>query len=293
MFHHKLLRGAILTKLSGLTSIVTGAATGLGKAIAEELAHAGSDLAVLDIDIRRARVVADELAAFGVTARAYEMDVSRSEDVDRSFEAVISDFGRLDVVVNNAGVSLVGPHIVETTDADWHKAIAVMQTGVFYCMRAAARHMLPQKSGSVINISSIRGYSANPGRISYCAAKAAVIMMTRVAAGEWAPFGVRANSIAPGMQQTEMWEEEVRRGVWDENQLLQMLPAGRLGHPSEVGRLAVFLAGPDSSYVNGACVSIDGGLTSVPAEGTIRRPSDGTTAKSNHFAVQVESTHDF
>ena len=261
------------SELSGFTSIVTGAATGLGRAIAEELARAGSNVAVMDIDIIRARLAAQELAALGVSARAYQVDVSSSEEVDSGFQEVMSDFGRLDVVVNNAGLSLVGPYIVETTDEDWHKAIGVMQTGVFYCMRAAARHMLPQKSGSVINISSIRGYSSNPGRIAYCAAKAAVIIMTRVAAAEWAPYGVRANSIAPGVQQTEMWEQEVRRGVGDESALLEVTPAGRLGQPWEVGRLAVFLAGPDSEFVNGACVSIDGGLTSVPPDGSVRRPA--------------------
>jgi len=256
-----------------MTAIVTGAGTGLGRAIARELALAGANIALLDINPRGAADAAEEFSQLGVEARVYAVDVADSGQVDAAFDAVKEDFGALDVVVNNAGISLVGPHIVETTDADWHAAVAVMQSGVFYCMRAAARHMLPQGSGTVINISSIRGYSANPGRIAYCAAKAAVLMMTKVAAAEWGPYGVRANAIAPGVQRTEMWEDEVRRGAADEERLLRVTPAGRLGDPREVGRLAVFLASPDTTFINGACISIDGGLTSVPAEGEVRRPS--------------------
>ena len=140
--------------------------------------------------------------------------MSVASQVDAAFAAVPKDLGRLDIVVNNAGVSHVGPTIAETTDEVWSESVAVMQTGVFYCMRAAARHLLPQGSGSVVNISSIRGFSPNPGRIAYCATKAAVLMMTRVAAGEWAPSGVRVNAIAPGIQRTPMWDADVgaRRG---------------------------------------------------------------------------------
>ena len=140
-----------------------------------------------------------------------------------------------------------------------------MQTGVFYCMRAAARHLLPQGSGSVVNISSIRGFSPNPGRIAYCATKAAVLMMTRVAAGEWAPSGVRVNAIAPGIQRTPMWDADVERGAIDEPFYLRTVPMGRIGDPREVGKLAVYLCSDDAAYVTGGCFTIDGGLTSIPA----------------------------
>jgi NAD(P)-dependent dehydrogenase (short-subunit alcohol dehydrogenase family) len=262
------------TPLKGRTALVTGAATGLGRAIAEELAVSGADVAVLDIDGPGAEATAAHLATLGVVSRAYTVDVSNAEAVDEAFSAVHRDFGRMDATVNNAGVSFVGPHVRDTTDEDWARVVAVMQTGVFYCMRAAARIMLPQGSGSVVNISSIRGYSPNPGRISYCAVKAAVLMMTRVAAGEWAPFGVRANAIAPGIQQTPMWDHDVALGVCDEELVLRATPAGRLGQPWEVGRLAVYLCSDDATFVNGACISIDGGLTSVPADGKLVRPGD-------------------
>jgi NAD(P)-dependent dehydrogenase (short-subunit alcohol dehydrogenase family) len=200
-----------------------------------------------------------------VQARSYEVDVSVAAEVDAAFAAVPRDLGRLDIVVNNAGVSHVGPTIAETTDEAWAESVGVMQSGVFYCLRAAARQLLPQGSGSVVNISSIRGFSPNPGRVAYCATKAAVLMMTRVAAGEWAGSGVRVNAIAPGIQRTPMWDADVERGAIDEQFYLRTVPMGRMGDPREVGRLAVYLCSDDAAYVTGGCFTIDGGLTSIPA----------------------------
>ena len=251
--------------LDGRVAIVTGAGTGLGRGIAQELADAGAGIAVLEVDAGSAHVAAEELGHAGVEARAYPADVSNRQQVDDTFEAVVRDFGRLDIVVNNAGISHVGPHTQDVTDEEWHDSIAVMQTGVFYCMRAAARIMIPQKSGSVVNISSIRGFSPNPGRMSYCAPKAAVLMMTKVAAGEWAPHGVRINAIAPGVLRTPMWDTDVARGAIDEQFYLDIVPMHRLGTPAEVGKLAVYLASDDAAYVTGGVFTIDGALTSIPA----------------------------
>jgi NAD(P)-dependent dehydrogenase (short-subunit alcohol dehydrogenase family) len=252
-------------QLDGRVAIVTGAGTGLGRGIAQALAEAGSDVAVLELDRDSGVVAATELGEVGVRARGYEMDVANRQQVDSAFQAVVRDFGRLDVVVNNAGISRVGPHTQDVTDEDWHDSIAVMQTGVFYCMRAAGRIMVPQRSGSVINISSIRGFSPNVGRMTYCAPKAAVIMMTQVAAGEWAPHGVRVNAIAPGVLRTPMWDADVARGALDEQFYLDTVPMHRLGMPAEVGKLAVFLASDDAAYITGAVHVIDGALTSIPA----------------------------
>ena len=251
--------------LDGKVAIVTGAGTGLGRGIAQELAEAGASIAVLEIDGDAAVVAADEIAQAGVESRAYPTDVSVSKQVDDAFAAAARDFGRLDIVVNNAGISRVGPHTQDVTDEDWIESIAVMQTGVFYCMRAAGRIMLPQKSGSIVNISSIRGFSPNPGRMTYCAPKAAVIMMTSVAAGEWAPHGIRVNAIAPGVLRTPMWDADVARGAIDEQYYIDTVPAGRLGLPTEVGKLVVFLSSDDASYITGGVHTIDGALTSIPA----------------------------
>ena len=152
-----------------------------------------------------------------------------------------------------------------TTYRKWVDSIAVMQTGVFYCMRAAARILVPQGSGCVVNISSIRGFSPNAGRMTYCTPKAAVIMMTKVAAGEWAPHGVRINAIAPGVLRTPMWDADVARGAIDEQFYLDVVPMHRLGLPAEVGKLAVYLCSDDAAYVTGAVFTIDGALTSIPA----------------------------
>ena len=251
--------------LDGKVALVTGAGTGLGRGIAQAMAEAGADIAVAEINAASSEAAASELEAVGVRAKAYETDVSKSDQVDRTFAAAVADLGRLDIVVNNAGISRIGPHTQEVTDEDWLASIAVMQSGVFYCMRAAGRIMIPQGSGSVINISSIRGYSPNPGRMTYCAPKAAVIMMTKIAAGEWAGHGVRCNAIAPGVLRTPMWNSDVAAGKIDESFYLDMVPAKRLGMPSEVGALAVYLGSDDASYVNGSTIPIDGALTSIPA----------------------------
>jgi NAD(P)-dependent dehydrogenase (short-subunit alcohol dehydrogenase family) len=251
--------------LDGRVAIVTGAGTGLGRGIAQELAQAGANVAVLEIDADSGAKAASELSALGIDARSYPTDVAQGEQVDAAFENAARDFGRLDIAVNNAGISRVGPHTQDVTDEDWHDSIAVMQTGVFYCMRAAGRIMVSQRSGCVINISSIRGFSPNTGRMTYCAPKAAVIMMTHVAAGEWAPHGVRVNAIAPGVLRTPMWDADVARGALDEQFYLDTVPMHRLGMPDEVGKLVVFLASDDAAYITGAVHVIDGALTSIPA----------------------------
>lgn len=252
-------------ELTGRVALVTGAGSGLGQGIALELANAGARLAIVDRDERSAHETLALLTNLKSEGRAYVADVTKRVEVDSTWDSVAHDFGHLDIVVNNAGVSFVGPRIIDTTDEAWHTSIDVMQTGVFYGMRAAARHMLPQRSGSVITISSIRGFSPNPGRIAYCAAKAAVLMMTRVAAGEWAEFGVRANAIAPGPIRTPMWESDAASGAVDDAAYVRTIPAGRLGTPAEVGQLAVFLASDRASYINGSCVTIDGALTTIPS----------------------------
>jgi len=138
-------------------------------------------------------------------------------------------------------------------------------------MRAAARHLLPQGHGSVVNIASVRGLTSNPGRIAYCAAKAAVLMMTKVAAGEWGPRNVRANAICPGWQRTPMSEADLASGVVTEQQLLDAVPLGRLGEPREIARLVAYLCGPDAGYISGAEITVDGGMITIPSDGTVPR----------------------
>jgi NAD(P)-dependent dehydrogenase (short-subunit alcohol dehydrogenase family) len=247
-------------------AVVSGAGAGLGRAIAGQLASAGAHVAVLEIDGDSCAAAAAALAReHGVRTLAVQADVSDRAAVDAAFARVQAELGRLDIAVNNAGVSHVGPFTQDVTDEHWHQTIAVMQTGVFFCMRAAGRLMLEQGSGSIVNVSSIRGFSPNPGRLAYCAVKAAVIMMTKVAAGEWTRQGIRVNAVAPGVERTPMWDADVARGAIDESLYLDVVPAGRLGDPADVGKLVAYLCSDHAAYISGSVMTIDGGLTSIPA----------------------------
>jgi 3-oxoacyl-[acyl-carrier protein] reductase len=255
----------VASRLSGRVAVVTGAGTGLGRGIARSLAADGAAVAVLDISASSAEAVTAELRELGVASRSYVADVAKREDVDSTMGRVVDDLGRLDILVNNAGISRIGPHTHETSDEDWLDSMAVMQTGVFYCMRAAARIMIEQASGNIINVSSIRGLSPAPGRITYSPAKAAVIMMTKIAASEWARHGIRVNAVAPGFCRTEMHDAQVASGAFEEQHYLDTIPVGRFGTPAEVGSLVAYLASDDAAYVTGSCFVIDGGLITVPS----------------------------
>lgn len=249
--------------LTDKVAVVTGAGNGLGRAIAKQLSLAGASTVVLEVNADAGREAVHELRELGANAHLVETDVSNSAQMTAAFSHVANSFGRLDILVNNAGIDRTGPHTHEVTDADWHDALAVMQTGVFYGMREAGKIMVAQGSGSVINISSIRGFSPIPGRMTYSPAKAAVIMMTKIAAGEWGPHGVRVNAIAPGFTRTPMHDADVARGMIDEDFYLSVIPARRFGAPEDVAALAMFLCSDAAEYITGTCITIDGGLTTI------------------------------
>lgn len=253
-----------MRKLKGRVAVVTGGNSGLGRAIGEELGREGAAVAIFARTSETGEAAARELGEQGIEARFYPTDVSKSAEVDRSVAAVLADFGRVDVLVNSAGLSKVGDLTHNLPDEIWDESIGTMQSGVFYCSRAVAPPMIKSGSGCIINISSIRGSSPRPGRLAYCAAKAAVIMMSRVMAAEWGSFGIRVNAVAPGQMRTPMWDDDVARGLLDEQYYLDVLPLRRIGMPDDVGRLCAFLASDEASYISGACITIDGGLTSVP-----------------------------
>lgn len=253
-------------RLSKRVAMVTGAGQGIGKAISHELARDGAAVAIVDINQVTATQTATELCRLGGAARSYRADVSSKDDVEAAVEMVTRDFGHIDILVNNAGISRVGDFTHEVADDVWDSSVGVMQSGILYCSRAVARGLIAgHRPGSIIHISSIRGFSPNPGRIAYCATKAAAIMMAKVMAAEWGPHGIRVNAIAPGVQKTPMWDIDVQRGLFDEAAFMRLIPLRRLGDPHEIGRLCVFLASDEASYITGACITIDGGLTTIPS----------------------------
>jgi NAD(P)-dependent dehydrogenase (short-subunit alcohol dehydrogenase family) len=251
-------------RFDGKVVLVTGGAAGIGHGIAMAFAREGADIAIAEINAEAGEEAARNFVTQGIAARAYACDVAAYDDVRRAIAGAIQDFGGLHVLVNNAGVSFVGPHTQDTDVEVWRRSVDVMQTGVFYCSQVAGRHFVQQRAGCVINISSIRGFSPNPGRIAYCATKAAVLMMTKVMAAEWARFGVRVNAIAPGITRTPMWDSDVARGAIDEAGLLPLVPMERMCTPEEIGRVATFLASDEAAYITGATLTIDGGATLIP-----------------------------
>jgi NAD(P)-dependent dehydrogenase (short-subunit alcohol dehydrogenase family) len=244
-----------------LSVIVTGGGGGIGSDICQVFSDGCARVAIWELDIDAGERVAAKLPG----AAAFSVDITDSAAVNDAVEQTVAEFGGVDVLINNAGVSLVGDHTHELSDDIWNRSIAVMQTGVFFCSSAVGQKMIEQSKGSIVNISSIRGFSPNPGRLPYCAAKAAVIIMTQVMAAEWGPLGIRVNAVAPGVQATGMWDEEVARGLYDEQEYVDTIPARRIGDPREVGRLCAFLASDAAAYITGACVTIDGGLTTIPS----------------------------
>jgi NAD(P)-dependent dehydrogenase (short-subunit alcohol dehydrogenase family) len=247
--------------LDAQTAVVTGAGSGLGRAIAKDLARAGARLVLMDISADSGNATAAAIRADGGQAVAMSVDVGDPEAVREAF-GTIAD-ASLDTLVNCAGISRIGDDVPDVTDADWSDSVAVLQSAVLYCMREASKIMMRQRSGSIVNIASIRGFSPMPGRIVYSPAKAAVIMMTKTAAGELARHGIRVNAVAPGFMRTPMHDEQVAAGVFDEGHYLEVIPMGRFGRPDEVAKTVRFLCSDDASYITGSCLVVDGGLTSV------------------------------
>jgi NAD(P)-dependent dehydrogenase (short-subunit alcohol dehydrogenase family) len=245
--------------LAGRVALVTGAGRGIGRAIAVALGAAGAAVACAARSRDQVDSAAAEITAAGGRARALRVDVTRPEQIAAGVEEAAAALGPVDVLVNNAGITL-DKKTVEVTDEDWDAVLATNLTAMFRCARAVAPGMIRLERGKIINIGSMYGIIGVPRYAAYCASKAAVDGLTRSLAVEWARHGIQVNCLAPGYMNTDI----PRAALADERTralFLSKIPARRIGEPEEVGALAVYLASPASDFMTGQTVYLDGGQT--------------------------------
>lgn len=240
--------------------IVTGAGRGIGSQIARRFASDGARAVVADTEEGNARQVAESINAAGGQACALKVDITQPGEVQQLIDETLARFGRLDVLVNNAGVGLNKPFL-NTTLEEWEQQLRVNLTGTFLCGQAAARAMVAQRSGRIVNVASISGQRGGQGRAAYGAAKAGVILLTKVMAVELSPLGIRVNAVAPGPVDTDQSREthtpSTRRAYYDR------IPARRYGELDEIASAVLFLASREASFVSGHVLNVDGGFNAA------------------------------
>ena len=244
------------TRLASRVALITGAGQGLGKAIALRFAQEGAKVVALDVSPDGINAVVSEIKAAGGEALAVVCDVTQREQVAAAVQAALAAFGQLDILCNNAGITR-DARLVKMTEEQFDQVIAVNLKGVFNMTQAVAPHMVERGYGRIITTSSVVGLYGNFGQTNYVATKAGVIGMTRVWARELGPKGITANAVAPGFIATEM-VKTVPQEVLDK--FIGMTPARRLGEPEDIANAFLFLASDEASFVNGAVLSVDGGL---------------------------------
>jgi len=240
----------------GKVAIVTGAARGIGRVIAEELGKEGADVAICDLQEEWLADTAAAIEVLGRKALCIGVDVSDSEAVSAAVARVMSEMGKVDILVNNAGITK-DTFLARMSEEDWDAVLSVNLKGTFLFTKAVTKPMMKQKSGTIVNIASIIGLIGNPGQCNYSASKAGVIALTKSVAKELASRNIRVNAVAPGFIKTQMTDaltEDVQQ------KMLDAIPLKRFGTPADVARAVVFLAGEGASYVTGQVLTISGGM---------------------------------
>lgn len=242
-------------RLSGKVAVVTGASRGIGRAIALNLAAEGANIVVnYASSSTAAEEVVAKIAELGGNAIALPADVSKADQADSLIDQTLAKWGRIDILVNNAGITR-DTLLLRMKPEDWQAVIDLNLTGVFLCTRAASKVMLKQKSGRIINITSVAGQMGNPGQANYSAAKAGVIGFTKTVAKELASRGITVNAVAPGFIATDMTKD------LKSDEILKFIPLGRFGQPEEIAGMVKFLAADDAAaYITGQVFNVDGGM---------------------------------
>ena len=243
-------------ELNGKIALITGGAQGIGRTISEELAEQGAHVILGDVNLEGAEKTAEEIKEKGSKASAIRIDVSNALDVQNVFDSILKEYKPVDIVVNNAGITRDGL-LVRMKEVDWDLVLNINLKGSFLCSQQAAKQMMKQKSGAIVNIASIVGVMGNFGQANYAASKAGLIGFTKTLAREIAPRGIRANAIAPGFIDTEMTrvlEESVR------GKLIEQIPLARLGQPEDVASCVSFLVSEKASYITGQVINVNGGM---------------------------------
>lgn len=243
-------------ELKDKVAFVTGGAQGIGRTISEELSRAGAHVVLGDVNLEGAQATAEAINISGGSASAVKIDVSNATEVREVFDFIIKDKKPVDILVNNAGITRDGL-MVRMKESDWDLVLDINLKGSFLCSQQAAKQMMKQKSGAIVNIASIVGEMGNFGQANYSASKAGVIGLTKTLAREVASRGIRVNAIAPGFIDTEMTrvlDEEVRQ------KLIEQIPLARLGLPEDVALCVSFLVSDKSSYITGQVINLNGGM---------------------------------
>jgi 3-oxoacyl-[acyl-carrier protein] reductase len=243
-------------KLTGKVALVTGAAQGIGKAVAMLLARNGANMVVSDINLEKVEETAKEIELIGPKTIAIKVDVSNLKEVEQMVETILEKFGKIDILVNNAGITR-DKLILRMTEEDWDAVLNVNLKGTFHCTKAVVRHMAKQRSGKIVNIASVVGEMGNASQANYSASKAGVIGLTKTIAREFAQRGINVNAIAPGYIETPMTEvlpEKVKE------ELKRLIPMERLGKPEDVAEAVLFLVSEESNYVTGQVLNVNGGI---------------------------------
>ena len=240
--------------------LVTGGAKGIGFAIATAFARSGASLVIADIDLAQAELAAESIRALGGPCLPVQADTADDAACERMVTAAVAHFGRLDVQINNAGISKPTPSLEMPAEL-WHRIIGINLSGVFFSSCAAARHMTRHGGGVIISIASIAAAVGFPGRAPYCAAKAGVVALTQTLGSEWAAANVRVNAVAPGYVMTELVERNIASGAVDASAVEHRTPLGRFGTPEDVANAVVMLAAPQAGFVTGTTLYVDGGWT--------------------------------